>query len=205
MRDGGGVSVLCVTPPGRLPTRGPAGSLHPKQALPSVRTARAPRLGVRPHPLIPLQHLGGPSASCLCTWVAEWLRGARPATLTSPVWPGGVEPGGPHLTLLAPVPQDILPCVPFNVAKSVKSLYLGRMFSGTPVIRLRFKRLQPTRWEAARSPRGPGTSTAARCQVQALGQHGHPPLRGLLLALGKESRGACPPVSVWVLWGLCVT
>ncbi|XP_043439555.1 growth arrest-specific protein 6 isoform X1 [Prionailurus bengalensis] len=48
--------------------------------------------------------------------------------------------------------EDILPCVPFNVAKSVKSLYLGRMFSGTPVIRLRFKRLQPTRWEAARSP-----------------------------------------------------
>lgn len=51
----------------------------------------------------------------------------------------------PCLTALAPFPQDILPCVPFNVAKSVKSLYLGRMFSGTPVIRLRFKRLQPTR------------------------------------------------------------
>ncbi|XP_037662480.1 growth arrest-specific protein 6 isoform X2 [Choloepus didactylus] len=41
--------------------------------------------------------------------------------------------------------EDILPCVPFNVAKSVKSLYLGRIFSRTPVIRLRFKRLQPTR------------------------------------------------------------
>ncbi|XP_004452031.2 growth arrest-specific protein 6 [Dasypus novemcinctus] len=41
--------------------------------------------------------------------------------------------------------EDILPCVPFNVAKSMKSLYLGRMFSGIPVIRLRFKRLQPTR------------------------------------------------------------
>lgn len=41
--------------------------------------------------------------------------------------------------------EDILPCVPFNVARSMKSLYLGRMFSGTPVIRLRFKRLQPTR------------------------------------------------------------
>ncbi|XP_032258447.1 growth arrest-specific protein 6 [Phoca vitulina] len=41
--------------------------------------------------------------------------------------------------------EDILPCVPFDVAKSMKSLYLGRMFSGTPVIRLRFKRLQPTR------------------------------------------------------------
>ncbi|XP_055464383.1 growth arrest-specific protein 6 [Psammomys obesus] len=41
--------------------------------------------------------------------------------------------------------EDILPCVPFSLAKSVKSLYLGRMFSGTPVIRLRFKRLQPTR------------------------------------------------------------
>ncbi|XP_049634076.1 growth arrest-specific protein 6 [Suncus etruscus] len=42
--------------------------------------------------------------------------------------------------------EDILPCVPFAVARSVKSLYLGRMFSGTPVIRLRFKRLQPTRF-----------------------------------------------------------
>lgn len=42
-------------------------------------------------------------------------------------------------------PQDILPCVPFSAAKSMKSLYLGRMFSGAPVIRLRFKRLQPTR------------------------------------------------------------
>ncbi|CAO2611519.1 Growth arrest-specific protein 6 [Lemmus lemmus] len=41
--------------------------------------------------------------------------------------------------------EDILPCVSFTMAKSVKSLYLGRMFSGTPVIRLRFKRLQPTR------------------------------------------------------------
>ncbi|XP_049992541.1 growth arrest-specific protein 6 [Alexandromys fortis] len=41
--------------------------------------------------------------------------------------------------------EDILPCVPFTMDKSVKSLYLGRMFSGTPVIRLRFKRLQPTR------------------------------------------------------------
>ncbi|XP_042553036.1 growth arrest-specific protein 6 [Dipodomys spectabilis] len=41
--------------------------------------------------------------------------------------------------------EDILPCVPFSMAKSMKSLYLGRMFSATPVIRLRFKRLQPTR------------------------------------------------------------
>ncbi|XP_019340528.1 growth arrest-specific protein 6 isoform X2 [Alligator mississippiensis] len=41
--------------------------------------------------------------------------------------------------------EDIIPCVSFAVAKSVKSLYLGRMFSGTPVIRLRFKRKQPTR------------------------------------------------------------
>ncbi|XP_023416401.1 growth arrest-specific protein 6 isoform X3 [Cavia porcellus] len=41
--------------------------------------------------------------------------------------------------------EDILPCVPFSAAKSMKSLYLGRMFSGAPVIRLRFKRLQPTR------------------------------------------------------------
>ncbi|KAM5288708.1 growth arrest-specific protein 6 [Ctenodactylus gundi] len=41
--------------------------------------------------------------------------------------------------------EDILPCVPFSTTKSVKSLYLGRMFSATPVIRLRFKRLRPTR------------------------------------------------------------
>uniref|UniRef100_A0A8C9G3S6 Growth arrest specific 6 n=1 Tax=Pavo cristatus TaxID=9049 RepID=A0A8C9G3S6_PAVCR len=41
--------------------------------------------------------------------------------------------------------ENIIPCVPFAVAKSVKSLYLGRMFSGTPVIRLRFKRKQLTR------------------------------------------------------------
>ncbi|XP_055985779.1 growth arrest-specific protein 6 [Sorex fumeus] len=44
--------------------------------------------------------------------------------------------------------EDILPCVSFAVARSIKSLYLGRMFSGTPVIRLRFKRLQPTRFMA---------------------------------------------------------
>ncbi|XP_063160955.1 growth arrest-specific protein 6 [Candoia aspera] len=41
--------------------------------------------------------------------------------------------------------EDILPCVSFAAAKSVKSLYLGRIFSGTPVIRLSFKRKQPTR------------------------------------------------------------
>ncbi|KAK2519462.1 Gas6 [Columba guinea] len=41
--------------------------------------------------------------------------------------------------------ENIIPCVPFAVGKSIKSLYLGRMFSGTPVIRLRFKRKQPTR------------------------------------------------------------
>ncbi|XP_062982252.1 growth arrest-specific protein 6 [Elgaria multicarinata webbii] len=41
--------------------------------------------------------------------------------------------------------EDILPCVTFAAEKSVKSLYLGRMFSGAPVIRLRFKRKQPTR------------------------------------------------------------
>ncbi|XP_067419742.1 growth arrest-specific protein 6 isoform X1 [Emydura macquarii macquarii] len=44
--------------------------------------------------------------------------------------------------------EDIIPCVSFAVAKSVKSLYLGRMFSGTPIIRLRFKRKQPTRFVA---------------------------------------------------------
>lgn len=41
--------------------------------------------------------------------------------------------------------EDILPCVPFLTEKSINSLYLGRMFSGTPVIWLRFKRKQPTR------------------------------------------------------------
>ncbi|CAH2223311.1 growth arrest-specific 6 [Pelobates cultripes] len=44
--------------------------------------------------------------------------------------------------------EDILPCVPFLTEKSIKSLYLGRMFSGAPVIRLRFKRKQPTRFMA---------------------------------------------------------
>ncbi|XP_064502494.1 growth arrest-specific protein 6 isoform X2 [Pseudopipra pipra] len=41
--------------------------------------------------------------------------------------------------------ENIIPCVPFAVGRSIKSLYLGRMFSGTPVIRLRFKRKQLTR------------------------------------------------------------
>ncbi|XP_040281020.1 growth arrest-specific protein 6 isoform X2 [Bufo bufo] len=41
--------------------------------------------------------------------------------------------------------EDIMPCVPFAMEKSIKSLYLGRMFSGTPVIRLRFKRKHLTR------------------------------------------------------------
>ncbi|XP_008591445.1 PREDICTED: growth arrest-specific protein 6 [Galeopterus variegatus] len=53
--------------------------------------------------------------------------------------------GGLKLSADMDTCEDILPCVPFSVAKSMKSLYLGRMFSGTPVIRLRFKRLQPTR------------------------------------------------------------
>uniref|UniRef100_A0A8C5TS44 Growth arrest specific 6 n=1 Tax=Malurus cyaneus samueli TaxID=2593467 RepID=A0A8C5TS44_9PASS len=41
--------------------------------------------------------------------------------------------------------ENIIPCVPFAIGRSVKSLHLGRMFSGTPVIRLRFKRKQMTR------------------------------------------------------------
>ncbi|KAF2979529.1 hypothetical protein EK904_008709 [Melospiza melodia maxima] len=41
--------------------------------------------------------------------------------------------------------ENIIPCVPFAVGRSIKSLHLGRMFSGTPVIRLRFKRKQLTR------------------------------------------------------------
>uniref|UniRef100_A0A8D2MFD5 Growth arrest specific 6 n=1 Tax=Zonotrichia albicollis TaxID=44394 RepID=A0A8D2MFD5_ZONAL len=41
--------------------------------------------------------------------------------------------------------ENIIPCVPFAVGRSIKSLHLGRMFSSTPVIRLRFKRKQLTR------------------------------------------------------------
>lgn len=41
--------------------------------------------------------------------------------------------------------EDILPCVPFRVARSVKSLYLGRLFHRTPVVGLRLKRLQRVR------------------------------------------------------------
>ncbi|XP_066477853.1 growth arrest-specific protein 6 isoform X2 [Tiliqua scincoides] len=53
--------------------------------------------------------------------------------------------GGVKLSSNMNTCEDILPCVSFAAVKSVKSLYLGRMFSGTPVIRLRFKRKQPTR------------------------------------------------------------
>ncbi|KAJ6667401.1 hypothetical protein lerEdw1_016522 [Lerista edwardsae] len=53
--------------------------------------------------------------------------------------------GGVKLSSNMNTCEDILPCVNFAAAKSIKSLYLGRMFSGTPVIRLRFKRKQPTR------------------------------------------------------------
>ncbi|MBN3281836.1 GAS6 protein, partial [Polyodon spathula] len=38
--------------------------------------------------------------------------------------------------------ESIEPCVSLNTQRSVKSLYLGRMFSGAPVIRLRFRRKQ---------------------------------------------------------------
>uniref|UniRef100_A0A8C0IT14 Growth arrest specific 6 n=1 Tax=Chelonoidis abingdonii TaxID=106734 RepID=A0A8C0IT14_CHEAB len=41
--------------------------------------------------------------------------------------------------------QDMNTCEVCFFSFRVKSLYLGRMFSGTPVIRLRFKRKQPTR------------------------------------------------------------
>uniref|UniRef100_A0A8C6YDJ6 Growth arrest specific 6 n=1 Tax=Naja naja TaxID=35670 RepID=A0A8C6YDJ6_NAJNA len=44
--------------------------------------------------------------------------------------------------------EDILPCVPFATAKSIKSLYLGRFFSATPAIKASFKRTQPTRFTA---------------------------------------------------------
>ncbi|KAJ8783245.1 hypothetical protein J1605_009328 [Eschrichtius robustus] len=77
--------------------------------------------------------------------------------------------------------EDILPCVPFNVAKSVKSLYLGRMFSGTPVIRLRFKRLQPTSPQASTAAWASGLVPAARLPGDSL------------LALGCGRRSACSP------------
>ncbi|XP_012781774.2 growth arrest-specific protein 6 [Ochotona princeps] len=41
--------------------------------------------------------------------------------------------------------EDILPCVPFSLARSAKSLYLGRLFHRTPVVGLRLKRLQRVR------------------------------------------------------------
>ncbi|XP_053563655.1 growth arrest-specific protein 6 isoform X2 [Bombina bombina] len=53
--------------------------------------------------------------------------------------------GGVKLSYNMNTCEDIVPCLPFATEKSVKSLYLGRMFSGTPVIRLRFKRKQRTR------------------------------------------------------------
>ncbi|KAE8625546.1 hypothetical protein XENTR_v10006315 [Xenopus tropicalis] len=53
--------------------------------------------------------------------------------------------GGVKLSQNMNTCEDILPCIPFASEKSRNSLYLGRMFSGTPVIRLRFKRKQPTR------------------------------------------------------------
>lgn len=91
-----------------------------------------------------------PSTTCVCARAlagrGEWQDTEGWAcVLAGPSEPEeGLNQGMPLPDAL-PFPQDILPCVPFNVAKSVKSLYLGRMFSGTPVIRLRFKRLQPTR------------------------------------------------------------
>ncbi|XP_005998137.2 growth arrest-specific protein 6 [Latimeria chalumnae] len=44
--------------------------------------------------------------------------------------------------------EMILPCVPLHTVKSIEYLYLGRMFSGVPVIRLRFRRIQHTRFTA---------------------------------------------------------
>uniref|UniRef100_A0A8C9WIZ8 Growth arrest-specific 6 n=1 Tax=Scleropages formosus TaxID=113540 RepID=A0A8C9WIZ8_SCLFO len=36
--------------------------------------------------------------------------------------------------------EPVEPCLPLNMKRSSRSLYLGRMFSGVPVIRLRFRR-----------------------------------------------------------------
>ncbi|XP_068124314.1 growth arrest-specific protein 6 isoform X2 [Hyperolius riggenbachi] len=53
--------------------------------------------------------------------------------------------GGVKLSSNMNTCEDIMPCIPFATEKSKTSLYLGRMFSGTPVIRLRFRRKHPTR------------------------------------------------------------
>ena len=43
-----------------------------------------------------------------------------------------------------PPPQAIAPCMSQMMSRNPRSLYLGRMFSGVPVVRLRFRRRVPT-------------------------------------------------------------
>lgn len=44
--------------------------------------------------------------------------------------------------------QAIAPCVSLTMSRNSRSLYLGRMFSGVPVVRLRFRRRVPTGFSA---------------------------------------------------------
>lgn len=44
--------------------------------------------------------------------------------------------------------ENILPCVSLTTARSIKSLFLGRLFSGMPVARQRFRRKQHTKFTA---------------------------------------------------------
>lgn len=44
-------------------------------------------------------------------------------------------------------PQPLTPCMLPTLKRNSRSLYLGRMFSGVPVVRLRFRRKVQTGWE----------------------------------------------------------
>lgn len=44
--------------------------------------------------------------------------------------------------------QPITPCISLSLKRNSRSLYLGRMFSGVPVVRLRFRRRIQTGWES---------------------------------------------------------
>lgn len=44
--------------------------------------------------------------------------------------------------------QPLTPCMSPSLKRNCRSLYLGRMFSGVPVVRLRFRRRIQTGWES---------------------------------------------------------
>lgn len=44
--------------------------------------------------------------------------------------------------------QPLTPCISPSLKRNSRSLYLGRMFSGVPVVRLRFRRKIQTGWES---------------------------------------------------------